>query len=116
MNAMEEEVNAFREAGMSCEGLSDLETRVNAHVDSIEKALDQFEGPSWAQWRSMLEPISDDMALIKEKSLRKLGEACCKSKEEDCKEAVLKVLESVKAVKRVTAETLSKLPRDFNRR
>ena len=113
MNGLQDEITAFERNGLKCDDLIDLTTHVNAHINAIEETLAQFEAPPWKQWLSVLRPISNDMALIKEKSLRKLGEACCKSADEECKEQVLKVLHGVKETKKIIGETLVKLTRDL---
>jgi hypothetical protein len=116
LDAMEKEIIAFERNGVKCEDLIGLGTSVNAHISAIEEALAEFETPSWEQWFSLLEPVSGDMALLKEKSLRKLGEACCKSADEECKKEVLKVLNRVKATKKMIAETLVTVTRDLAHR
>jgi len=113
IDGMQDEITAFERNGLKCDDLVDLTTNMNAHVSAIEKTLAQFEAPSWKQWLSVLEPISKDMAGIKEKSLRKLGEACCKSADEECKEEVLKVLNGVKETKKTIEEALVKVRRDL---
>jgi len=116
LDAMENEIIAFERNGMKCQDLIELGGRVNAHVGAIEEALTQFGAPSHKEWFSLLDPISGDMALLKEKSLRKLGEACCKSADDECKQEVLKVLNGVKATKKIIAETNVEVTRDLAHR
>jgi len=114
VRAMDEEVEAFQEAGMHCEGLSKMTSVLDARLGEIEIKLSMFDDPRYSGWKETMRLLYNDLAGIKEKSLRKLGEACCKSKGgHECRAKVVHVIESLKVVKKAIEDAHAKVNQDL---
>lgn len=114
LDSMEEQVRAFQAAGMQCKSLSALTDELASTIEEMHQRMSLIGGPSYTDWSAVMELLAKDLANIKEQSLRKLGEACCKSKDAECRDAVLHVLGRVKEARGRIEEASANLDPDVD--